>query len=229
MSSMSFRVLCLPFGLLRKLTELAKDGARDLHNRKRFPCVIVDSGCCINHRSKLAPHVHILKGSSILDSDIGEFSYVGTGCVIQHVSVGKFCSIASEVFAGTGAHPIHHFSTSTLFYRKHNTLGIPLVDENMKFEEYKKISIGNDVWIGTRAMIMDGVTVGDGAVIAANAVVTKDVPAYAVVGGVPAKVIKYRFDKERIAELLFSQWWSWGLEEIKEKMLLNPTGVSCEY
>jgi len=74
--------------------------------------------------------------------------------------------------------------------------------------EFKKVTIGNDVWIGTRALIMDGVTVGDGAVIGAGAVVTKDVPPYAIVGGVPAKIIKYRFSEKKISQMLELQWWN---------------------
>lgn len=75
-------------------------------------------------------------------------------------------------------------------------------------KEHNEVKIGNDVWIGTRAMILDGITIGDGAVIGAGAVVTKNVPPYAIVGGVPAKIIKYRFSQDKINELLASQWWN---------------------
>ena len=99
-----------------------------------------------------------------------------------------------------------------------NPLKQQVVDSNYDFAEYRPITIGNDVWIGARAMVMDGVEVGDGAIVAANAVVTKDVPPYAIVGGVPAKVIRYRFAPEKIEALQLLQWWSWPLEEICRRM-----------
>ena len=99
-----------------------------------------------------------------------------------------------------------------------NALGLQLVDKDVYFEEYAKISIGHDVWIGARAIILDGVNVGHGAIIAANSVVTKDVSPYAIVAGVPAKMIKYRFSEDKIEQLLTSSWWNWSLEDIKLKL-----------
>lgn len=214
----ALKIFFIPLGLLKKLVELAKDGARDIYNCKRFPASIVDAGCRICEESSIADHTHILSNSIITRSEIGEYSYVGKSCTIQNTEIGKFCSFASGLFMGTGTHPIDLFSTSTLFYRVENTFGISVVKQDMDFEEYQKIEVGNDVWIGTRAMIMDGVKIGHGAIVAANAVVTKDVPPYAIVGGVPARIIKYRFGEDRIKELMDSEWWDWPLEEINEKM-----------
>lgn len=214
-----YRIFLLPAALVNKLIQLAKDGGRDIHNRRRFPRSIVDPGCCISEDSALAGNVHILDNTLIVGSHIGEYSYIGKNCSLRNVRIGKFCSIANEVLLGLGSHPLEHFSTSTLFYRRRNTLGIQLIDQDLDFDEYKEIEIGNDVWIGTRAMILDGVKIGHGAVIAANAVVTKDVPPYAVVGGVPAKIIKYRFGEDRIKELLALEWWDWDIQTIKERMI----------
>jgi virginiamycin A acetyltransferase len=93
-----------------------------------------------------------------------------------------------------------------------------LVECDVPIVEYKRITIGNDVWIGARAVILDGITIGDGAIVGACAVVTKDVPPYAVVAGVPARVIRYRFSEKKIRTLLELQWWEWSPEEIKARL-----------
>lgn len=93
------------------------------------------------------------------------------------------------------------------------------MEEDSSFEDYKPIIIGNDVWIGARVVILDGVKVGDGAVIATGAIVTKDVPPYAIVGGVPAKIIKYRASEEQIREYADSEWWNLSPQEAYKKMM----------
>ena len=97
-------------------------------------------------------------------------------------------------------------------------MNIELIEQDIFFEEYETVTIGHDVWIGTRAIVLDGITVGNGAVIAANSVVTKDVPPYAIVAGVPAKIIKYRFNDDKINKLNDSKWWELDLNEIKQKI-----------
>lgn len=206
----------LPLGLLLKLCELAIVGSRDIRNKFIFRRSIVDKNCCINPSSTIEDSCHILENSLILNSAIKRFSYVGRNSIIQNASIGSFCSIASDVFVGLGTHPPELFSTSPLFYRVVNTFKLKLVDEDYQFPEYQPITIGHDVWIGTRAIVLDGVRVGDGAIIAANAVVTKDVPPYAIVGGIPAKVIRYRFSPEKIERLLKTQWWLWELTDIQK-------------
>jgi len=215
-TSLLFRVLSLPIGLGYKLWNLAKDGSRDIQNRYRFKDVKIDNGCSINEKTEIKRHVHILSNSTLNNVVIDSYSYIGRNCLVQNAQIGKFCSIANDVFIGLGIHPIHLLSTSTLFYRVRNTLGIKLVENDLNFDEYQQITVGNDVWIGARTILMDGISVGDGAIIAANAVVTKDVPPYAIVGGVPAKVLKYRFDEEQIKKLVQSKWWEQSLDEIKQ-------------
>lgn len=212
------RVLFLPIGLLIKLSDLAIAGSRDLYNKARFRSAIIDRGCLIDPTSKIAENCHVLESCIIWDSAIMTFSYIGRNSMVQHATIGSFCSIANDVYIGLGAHPSHTFSTSPLFYRVANTFNVSLVENDYDFAEYRPIEIGHDVWIGSRAMVLDGVKVGDGAIIAANAVVTKDVPAYAVVAGVPAKIIRYRFSPEKIDKLLSEQWWLWPLNEIKRRM-----------
>lgn len=212
------RILLLPLGLLKALMEMANQGARDLENRKRFKGAKIERQVSINKDSIIQKNVHILSSCIMNNTTIQSYSYIGRNSLIQNAEVGKFCSIANDVFIGLGSHPIEYFSTSPLFYKKENTLNIQLVEKDLQFEEYKKIIIGNDVWIGARAIILDGVKIGNGAIIASNSVVSKDVPSYAIVGGVPAKLLKYRFELEKRSMLEASQWWKWDIEEIKEKI-----------
>jgi acetyltransferase-like isoleucine patch superfamily enzyme len=217
-TSKLFRLLLLPVGLLFKIYELAVEGARDIHNKLRFRDSTIDRKCRINPASEIEKNCHILENSLVLNSTIKTCSYIGRNSIVQNASIGSFCSIANDVFIGLGTHPTAHFSTSPLFYRVANTFNLKLIDDDYEFAEYRPIEIGNDVWIGTRAIILDGVKIGDGAIVAANAVVTKDVPPYAIVGGVPAMVIRYRFSPEKIEQLLKLQWWSWPLNDIQKRM-----------
>ncbi|MDE6871395.1 MAG: CatB-related O-acetyltransferase [Bacteroidales bacterium] len=123
--------------------------------------------------------------------------------------IGKFCSIGPEVLiGGLPSHPLNLKSTFPGFYQKDSSFYGVEPEYEYNEPEFKQVTIGNDVWIGARAMILDGVCVGDGAVIGAGAVVTKDVPPYAIVGGVPAKIIKFRFAEPEILDMLKSQWWN---------------------
>lgn len=126
------------------------------------------------------------------------------------VIIGSFCSIARDV---TLQEYFHDHSKITTYFIGRNLFGKPIEDE---VKSKGPIIIGSDVWIGTGVQVMSGVKVGHGAVIGANSVVTKDVPPYAVIGGNPAKVIKYRFDQSKIDELLELKWWEWDDERIKK-------------
>ncbi len=151
---------------------------------------------------------NIVNEKSILsNSSLGDYSYVARECFLANTTVGKFCSIGPYVRAGLGAHPLKSFaSTHPSFYSQAGQAGIIFADGNY-FQESTKVSIGNDVWIGANALILDGIIVGNGAVVGGGSVVTTDVPPYAIVGGVPAKIIKYRFSDPQIKELLNLQWW----------------------
>ena len=158
---------------------------------------------------------------------IGRCTYLCDHCHIEG-DIGRFCSIAWRVTTICGRHPLEKFvSTHPIFFSSARQCGISFVDKNV-FPEFsyadpvrqKHVIIGNDVWIGAYVKIIGGVTIHDGAVILTGAVVTKDVPPYAIVGGVPAKVIRYRFDEETIAQLLRFRWWdreeSWLREHLSE-------------
>lgn len=155
--------------------------------------------------------------------NIGEHSYVGSNFAVwnSETKIGKYCSIANDVSIAAHKHPIHTLTSSPFFYEEQedsNKLCGLCIEKPLTYLQdiaTKKVTIGNDVWIGIKATIMPNITIGDGAVIGANAVVTKDVPPYAVVVGVPAKIIKYRFDEEIIKDLLELKWWNYSESFIK--------------
>ena len=145
------------------------------------------------------------------DVELGDYSYIAKNSTVNNCKIGKFCSIGPNFCCGLGIHPTNGLSTAPMFYSTAKQNGISLCEDN-KIEESKRTTIGNDVFIGANVTILDGVTIADGAVIGAGAVVTKDIPPYAVAVGVPAKVVKYRFDEDTIKNLLEQQWWN-GTEE----------------
>ena len=147
----------------------------------------------------------------ITNSVIDDFVYVSNRTIIKNTVVGKFCSIGADVKIGLGIHPTDFISTFPAFFSIKKQCQITFTDQD-SIDELGSNKIGNDVWIGDNVMILSNVTIGDGCIIAAGAVVTKDVEPYAIVGGVPAKLIKKRFNKEHIQSLLDSQWWENDLE-----------------
>lgn len=147
---------------------------------------------------------------------LGDFSYVGDSTKLANVRIGKFSCIGPEVIAGLGAHPTRDFvSSHPIFYSPRCQAQITFSDHSL-FEEFAQINIGNDVWIGARAIVLDGITIGDGAIVGAGAVVTKNIPAYAVVGGVPAKVIRYRFESDEIDFLKQLRWWDKDIKWLRD-------------
>jgi len=201
------RACLMPLGLLKGLWTLANDKARDISNNRTFSNAAIDSGSFISPDSVIGTNSHILSGCYLNSAKIGAYTYVNRNSFIQNATIGNYCSIATDVIMGHGLHPLDRFSTSTIFYKAKNALNLQLVAEDLDFAEYKPVNIGSDVWIGTRVIIMGGVTIGHGAVLASGAVITKDVPPYAIMGGVPAKIIKYRFNNDVQHRLLQTKWW----------------------
>ena len=152
---------------------------------------------------------------NVSTTQMGRYSYCGNDCQIVNSEIGAFCSISDHVFIGGSEHPISRVSTSPVFQNKRHS-GPPKRFAHFETPKAKRTTICNDVWIGHGVTIKQGVVIGDGAVIGSNALVIKDVPPYAVVGGVPAKVIKYRFPQEVIDRLDEIQWWNLPDEKISE-------------
>lgn len=158
--------------------------------------------------------------------DIGDYSYGFIKIIGAHylkkLTVGKFCSISSDVKAiFDQGHTPNWISTYPLF------IAFPEVFDYTKSRENTlTLTIGNDVWIGEGAILMPSIVIGDGSILGANTVVTKDVPPYSVVVGNPGNVIKRRFAPEDIEFLLSIKWWNWNIEKIlKYGNLLNSSNI----
>lgn len=155
-------------------------------------------------------------GASLGYVTMGDFSYASTNSRITNAKIGKFVCIGPEVICGLGKHPSRNFvSVHPVFFSPNRQAQITFATQS-HFEEIVPIQIGNDVWIGARALVLDGVNIGDGAIVGAGAVVTRDVPPYAIVGGVPAKILRYRFEPDEIDFLLASKWWDRDIDWLRE-------------
>lgn len=167
--------------------------------------------CILDKTSRVGP------GANVRYTNMGKYSYCGPDCTINHAVIGSFCSISDNVYIGGEEHPMEWVSTSQAF---HNVGHSKKKIARLEMPPVKKTYVGNDVWIGHGAFIKQGVNIGDGAIVAACSVVTKDVQPYAIVGGIPAKVIKYRFDDETIRKLLKSRWWTFE-DEVLRKLSIH--------
>ena len=168
-------------------------------------------------------YVVIFSNTLVYNSKVGAYSYIQMNGRVFNCDIGRFCSIAASVSIAPGMHDMSRVTTHPSFYFYTNVLPKLFVTEN-KLQLYKRVIIGHDVWIGEKVVIVDGVKVGNGAVIASGAIVVKDVEPYSVVGGVPARHIKYRFDAETIEILQNSNWWNYSEEwfEKNAELMLNP-------
>lgn len=165
--------------------------------------------CDFGHYNTIYDYVNLRK------CVIGDFTYITNESIIRRTKLGKFCSIGPGCIIGLGRHPSRDFvSTHPIFFSTSKQAQISFADRNY-FEELREISIGNDVWIGARVIVSDGVTIGDGVIVAAGSVVTKDIPPYSIVGGVPAKLLRYRFKRDEIERLMNLKWWDFDREYLR--------------
>ena len=160
----------------------------------------------------------VYRMAKVKNSTIGAYSYIANETDVECADIGKFCSIADHCRIGMGGHNLNMLSTSPIFTETANGTKSRWVVQDVNSDEDKRTILGNDVWIGSHVLINGGVMVGHGAVVGAGAVVVKDVPPYAIVGGVPAKVIRYRFTQEVIEKLLELEWWNYDDTTLKENI-----------
>lgn len=223
--------------LTRKLGEIASTLYRSLI----FPFVriaiecrtksIMKQGTYVNKGTVLRGRNFIGKGTTLTNTDMGFGSYISVNGDLSNAKVGKYCSIGPNLSSVGGNHPVKEFvSVHPAFYAVNNGSGFTYLDRNETaslYEENKYIDmekgyfyeIGNDVWIGANVSICQGVRIGDGAVIGANALVNRDVEPYAIYAGIPAKKIGMRFSDEKISKLLEMKWWDKDESWIKENAL----------
>ena len=159
--------------------------------------------------SKLEDMIRIDRNNYIYSVTMGRHSYTGSNTKIISADIGRFTAISWNVTIGGGEHDYTRITNHSFLYDDYSNLRPSSVEPT-----YDRLSmpckVGNDVWIGNGSIILRGINIGDGAVIGAGAVITKDVPPYAIVVGCPGKIIKYRFDEKKIQKLLKLKWWEWS-------------------
>lgn len=196
-----------------------------MHYRKKHVYI---GSYYVEKGAQFGRHVRILHDVQIRKTvSIGDYSYVEPYTTIVSASIGKYCSIGKCCQIGPWEHPTNYITTSPQVLRT-------IIQRIDLYQDLPaKAEIGNDVWIGSNAVVMGGVKIGDGAIIGAGTIVTKDVPSYAIVVGNPAKIIRYRFKPEEIEWLKGLNWWDWPESKIcankklfltQEKFVLERIG-----
>jgi len=161
----------------------------------------------------------ILDRSSVEYSTIGDYSYLGNDCSVSDTTIGRYCAIAAHVRLGAPNHPMqrasqHRFTYCPEYYDTAQTRDHEFFAERRA----ARVEIGHDVWIGNGVTVLPGVRVGHGAVLAAGAVVTKDVPDWTIIGGVPGRVLKMRFPSDIQESLTRIAWWDWDMDTVLSRL-----------
>lgn len=167
--------------------------------------------------TQFAGYNELYRDSILSDVTLGLFSYVSRGARIINCKIGRFCCIGPETLVGgLGRHPTRWLSTHPVFYSLGKQTGGMTFSDAQYYDEVPGVVIGSDVWIGARAIVLDGVSIGDGAIIAAGAVVSKDVEPYSMIGGVPGRKIRSRYDESTVSRLLQAKWWDRPIPILQE-------------
>lgn len=227
--------------LVRPALSGLKAHIRNAGERMRISCSGVRVGRGVElRRVRFSPHVAISDHVDLDDADLGEYvniahhvqiaaskigkrTSVGRYTKVRNAQIGAYCSISWDVTIGATSHMLEAPSSHAFWYRSQ----FGLVEEDASLAS-SPINIGNDVWIGCGAILMPGIEVGDGAVIGAGAVVTKNVNPYTVVAGVPATFLKRRFTLEDAARLEAIRWWDWEDEMIEKNIALFKSPLTSE-
>ena len=192
-----------------KITEIIKKYIKVKKLKRKRNCKILTRFFAVN--TKFGYNCEI--GKNVLigkNSELGDNTYISSNSTIDsNVHIGKYCSIASNVFIAPGVHKYDYVTTHPILFNEYWSD----YDREIAYENIHTY-IGNDVWIATGAIIMRGIKVGNGAIIGAGAIVTKDVEPYSIVVGVPAHHLKYRFKKNEINEIEKSEWWNKNTKEL---------------
>lgn len=169
--------------------------------------------------STLGRYVELAEGVLMLDSEMGDYSYAMRFCDIANATVGKFSNIASFVRIGATDHPMDRASQHHFLYRSNDYWDDAEPDHAFfAHRASRRATVGHDTWLGHGSMVMPEVTVGHGAVIASKAVVTKDVPAYAVMAGVPARFVRWRHPPALAERLTAIAWWDWDHARLRSAL-----------
>ncbi len=168
---------------------------------------------CVLQEAAVHKTAAICTGVRFYRGKIGKYSYIGNNSFVIDTDIGNFTSISTDCYIGGTSHPTHWVSTSPVFHKWENIMKKNFARHN--FDIFHRTIIGSDVWIGNRVMIKAGVKIGNGAVVGMGSVVTKDIGAYEIWAGNPAKFIRKRFDDEIAEKLEEINWWQWSDEIIE--------------
>ena len=199
---MSIKSLVLyPYKMIKNKIKFRRIHGVDIRTSEVSDDLSVEEFVRIPRKVRISDHVKI-----------GRCSYLSPNTVVEsNTIIGRYCSLAPNVYIGPGEHYTGLVTTHPLMFDPYWRLMLGIKEKDNYIKQIGKKNdytvIGNDVWIGLGTIILRGVTISDGAIVAAGSVVVKDVPPYAIVGGVPARILKYRFSQDKIDELMKRKWW----------------------